>query len=190
MEQFLIQYGLWAVFCCAVVENDVTFALAGVVVHLGFIHPVGAVIFGVLGALIHDSFWYWIGRTRSETIRASRVYRKVGPAIERLADRFGPWELFFCRFVYGTRSPSLIFWGIHGLDFWRFLFIEIIALSIWGTLLTTAGYVLSTGALALIGQIKSMERWVIIAFVIVVGGVFLARGLTRYEIKKHFWRPR
>ena len=184
MEQFIIQYGLAAIFLCALIENDVTFVFTGVVIHLGLVDPTLAVAYAIGGALIHDSFWFWLGHTKSESIRTSRVYRRLGPTIERLAERFGPWELFFCRFIYGTRNPSLVFWGAHRLSIAKFLKIEILALTIWGCFLTTLGLCLSNAAAALIGTIKSMERWMLGALGVIILGALVARLFTRYEIRK------
>jgi membrane protein DedA with SNARE-associated domain len=115
MENFLIHYGLLAVLLFAMIESDVTFILTGVLIQQGIVDPTLGVIYATAGALGHDLFWFWLGHSRSETIRQSRVYRRVGPLVERLATRIGPWELFFCRFVYGTRNPSLVYWGIQRL---------------------------------------------------------------------------
>jgi membrane-associated protein len=184
MEQFIIQYGLAAIFLCALVENDVTFVFAGVVIHLGLVDPMLAVAYALAGALIHDSFWFWLGHTKSEDIRASRVYRRLGPAVERLAARFGPWELFVCRFIYGTRNPSLVFWGIQGLPLAKFYLIEVLALTIWGCFLTTLGFCLSNMAAAVIGTVRSMERWMLGALGVIILGALIARIFTRYEIRK------
>ncbi|HEV7869545.1 MAG TPA: DedA family protein [Chthoniobacteraceae bacterium] len=185
MEQLLLQYGLVAVFLCAVVENDVTFLLTGVIAHLGLVHPLFALIYCIAGALVHDSLWFWLGYSRSESVRASRVYRKVGPLVEKLADRFGPWELFLCRFIYGTRSPSLVFWGVQQLSYTRFLLIETLALTVWGTILAGVGYGLSGTAAALMGRVRSMEHWVLGAAVIIVIVVLAMRYFARHEIRKH-----
>jgi membrane protein DedA with SNARE-associated domain len=184
MQEFLLEYGLLAIFLCAIVENDVTFILTGVVVHLSPIHPVPALVAGLSGALLHDSIWFWLGHWRSETIRSHRVYRRVGPAVERLATRFGPWELLVCRFIYGTRTPSIVFWGVQRLSVTTFLLIETLALTAWGTVLVGLGYFLSNSAAAIIGRVKSMERWMLCALIIAVVGFLLARLLTRYEIRK------
>ena len=189
MQEFLLEHGLHAIFLCAIVENDVTFILTGVLVHLSTIHPVPALVFGLSGALLHDSLWFWLGHARSETIKSHRVYRRVGPAVERLAGRFGPWELLVCRFIYGTRTPSIVFWGVQRLSVTSFLLIEVIALSIWGTILVTLGYALSNAAAAIIGKVKSMERWMLCALIIAAVGFFLARVFTRYELRKRL-RPR
>jgi membrane protein DedA with SNARE-associated domain len=184
MQEFLIEYGLLAIFLCAFVENDVTFILTGVVVHLSAIHPMPALVAGLCGALLHDSIWFWLGTSRSESIKSHRVYRRVGPAVERLAARFGPWELLLCRFIYGTRTASLVFWGVQRLSLTTFLLIETIALTLWGSVLVGLGYVLSNSAAMIIGRVKSMERWMLCALVITVAGFLVARLITRYEIRK------
>jgi membrane protein DedA with SNARE-associated domain len=190
MEQFLIQYGLLAVLFCALIENDVTFILTGVIIDRGIVHPVMGVVYCVAGALGHDLLWYWLGHSRSESIRASRVYRRVGPLVERLAGRFGPWELFFCRFIWGTRNPSLVFWGVNRLPLFKFLAIEVLSLSIWGSFLAALGYFLSDRTAALIGSVKSVERWLLGAAVIVVLGVVTMKLIARYEIRKRVQGPR
>ncbi len=184
MQEFLIEYGLHAIFLCAIVENDVTFILSGVVVHLSTVHPVPALVAGLSGALLHDSIWFWLGHARSDSIRSHRVYRRVGPAIERLAAKFGPWELFVCRFIYGTRTPSLVFWGVQRLSVTTFLLIEMLALTVWGSVLIGLGYLLSNSAAIIIGRVKSMESWMLGALLIAGAGFCLARLITRYEIRK------
>jgi membrane protein DedA with SNARE-associated domain len=184
MQEFLIEYGMLAVFLCAIVENDVTFILTGVIVHLGMLNAVTATAAGIAGALIQDSFWFWLGHSRSETIKGHRVYRRVGPAVERLATRFGPWELFVCRFIYGTRTPSLVFWGVQRLPVATFLLIEGLALTIWACILVSLGYFLSNSASLIIGRVKSMEHWMLWALIIAVAGFLCARAFTRYELRK------
>jgi membrane protein DedA with SNARE-associated domain len=184
MQDFLLDYGLLAIFLCAIVENDVTFILSGVIVHLSTVHPVPALVAGLSGALLHDTAWFWLGHARSESIKSQRVYRRVGPAIERLAARFGPWELFVCRFIYGTRTPSLVFWGVQRLSITTFLLIETLALTVWGSVLLGLGYLLSNSAAIIIGRVRSMESWMLGALIITAAGFLLARLATRYEIRK------
>lgn len=189
MQNFLTEYGLLAIFLCAIIENDIVFIMAGVVAHLGVVTPVSAFLSCLAGALVHDSLWFWLGRARSESIRTSRVYRKLGPVVERLAKRFGPWELFLCRFIYGTRNPSLVFWGVQKLSVVRFGLIETLALSVWGGLLTTAGFFLSHSAEAIIGRVKSIERFLLGALIITIVVYLGGRLFTRHEIKKHLLPP-
>jgi membrane protein DedA with SNARE-associated domain len=188
MEQFLIQYGLLGVLFCALIENDVTFILTGVIIHLRIVDPVLGLIYAVAGALGHDLLWFWLGHSRAESIRQSGVYRRVGPLVERLAGRFGAGELFFCRFVWGTRNPSLVFWGVQRLPLMKFLAIDAIALALWGGVLTGIGYFLSEGAAVVVGKVKSLEHLLFGVAVVAIVVVFGMRAFTRHEIRKRLRR--
>ena len=97
LEAFLSQYGLVALFLLATVEGDVSLLVAGVLAHIGILPLPGAIVAGALGNLAGDSVWFAVGHRNSERIRASRVYRAVGPRVERLARRLGHWQLLAAR---------------------------------------------------------------------------------------------
>jgi membrane protein DedA with SNARE-associated domain len=198
MREFLNHYGLWAAFLLALIENDVAFIAIGVVVKLGDGDPLTpddlniytAIPAAILGAIIHDSFWFAIGHLHSEWFKSSRVYQRVGPVVERLAHRFGPWEIFVARFIYGTRNPSSIFWGIHKLRYTKFASIELLSLVVWGSVLVGVGYHSTHWALKLIGKVEHHHRmqWlvgaVLIASIVMAGlRVFSRKGIVKIEEK-------
>ena len=194
MREFLNHYGLWAAFVLALIENDVSFIAIGVVARLGDgdastpddFNLLAALAAAVVGALIHDTFWFFIGHTHSEWFKSSKVYLRIGPAVERLANRFGPWEIFFARFVYGTRNPTSIFWGIHHLRYATFAGIELLALSLWGGLLVTIGFNFTGLALRIIGKVEKHQHpyLLIIAIAIASAFILLLRWFNRRRIYK------
>ena len=185
MRDFLNTYGLWAAFVLALIENDVSFIAIGVVLKLGDDNPTTpdlniftAVPAAIIGALIHDSAWFLIGYLNSAAIKASRVYRRIGPMVERLAARFGPWEIFVARFIYGTRNPTSVFWGIQHLPYAQFAGLEVLALTVWGCLLTTIGFYATGWALKVIGHVESKHHPHLLFTAITVAFVVVA--LLRY----------
>ena len=197
MREFLNTYGLWAAFLLALIENDVAFIAIGVVWKLGDDNPITpdlniftAVPAAIIGALIHDSVWFIIARMNSASIKASRVYRRIGPMVERLAERFGPWEIFVARFIYGTRNPSSVFWGIQHLPYAEFAGLEVLALSVWGSLLVTVGFHATGWALKLIGKVEHKHHphllltAIAVAFVVVaLLRYFNRRGIVKIQKK-------
>lgn len=197
MREFLNTYGLWAAFVLALIENDVAFIAIGVVWKLGDDNPITpdlniftAVPAAIIGALIHDSAWFVVGHMNSAAIKASRVYRRVGPMVERLAARFGPWEIFIARFIYGTRNPSSVFWGIQKLPYAQFAGLEVLSLTIWGSLLVGVGFHATGWALKLIGKVEHKNHMhllitaVIVAFVVVaLLRYFNRRGIVKITKK-------
>ena len=197
MKEFLNLYGLWAAFVLALIENDVAFIAIGVGAKLGDDNPItpdlnlfAVIPAAVLGALIHDSAWFSLGHLHSDTIKSSRVYRHIGPMVERLARRFGPWEIFLARFIYGTRNPSSVFWGIQRLPWMKFAAIEVLALGIWGGILTAIGFHSTGWALRVLGKVEGKHHPHLLLIAMLVALVVIAllawfnrRGIVKIEKK-------
>jgi membrane protein DedA with SNARE-associated domain len=180
--RLLIHYGLAAVLIGSAVEGDFTLILAGVVSHLGiFPFPLAAAI-GALGSFIGDCAWYGLGRLRGPRLRSGALYRRVGPGIERLARRFGAWQLLAARFVYGTKSASMVFWGLHGLPFRRFAPIDALGCMLGATAFTALGYVVSGSAEVLLGKVRRVELWLLGAFLVGIVLVFLVHITAKHEL--------
>ena len=197
MREFLNLYGLWAAFALALIENDVAFIAIGVVAKLGDDNPITpdlnlfvVIPAAVIGAIIHDSVWFYLGHWNSETIKSTSVYQRIGPMIERLARRFGPWEIFVARFIYGTRNPSSVFWGIQRLPWMKFAAIEMLALTIWGTILAAIGFHSTGWALRVLGKVEGKHHPYLLLIAMLLAFVVIAllrffnrRGLVRIEKK-------
>jgi membrane protein DedA with SNARE-associated domain len=161
IQQLIIRHGLLAVLLGAAFEGDFTLILAGVVAHLGFFPFPLAVAAGALGSFIGDSIWYGLGRFRGPRFRAGRLYGRVGPKIQRLADRFGPWQLLLARFVYGTKAASMVFWGLHGLKFRRFAPIDALGCVLGTAVFSGLGYLVSGSATLLLGRVRRVQLWLL-----------------------------
>jgi membrane protein DedA with SNARE-associated domain len=182
LQQLLIRYGLAAVLLGSAFEGDFTLILAGVVAHLGiFAFPL-AVAAGAAGSLVGDTAWYALGRLRGPRFREGRLYRRVGPTIERLAKRMGPWELLAARFVYGTKAASMVFWGLHGLSLPRFLFIDALGCVLGSLVFTTLGYLVSGSATVLMGHVKRFELWLLGAFLVGIVIVLVIDRTAKHEL--------
>jgi membrane protein DedA with SNARE-associated domain len=173
VTDLIVRFGLLAVFLVATAEGDVILVLAGVAAHLGLLDLWLAVGAGAAGCLTGDLAWFSIGHWRSEAIRTSRFYRSVGPTIERIVHRLGPWQILTARFVYGTRVATMVFWGAHRLAPGRFAAIDLLGCALWATALGLAGYGASSGAAAILGDVKRAEIWLLGA-VIASGAVLVA----------------
>lgn len=163
MEQFLTQYGLWAVFFGSMVEADVMPVMSGTVAHLGYFGFAGALTASVGGMFAGDCVWYLLGRTFGNRIEKTVFYRKHLPKIEKFIGKIGVWQILAARVVYGTRNATMLFWGIRKLAFAKFAAIDLVGCLIWGTLLTSLGYFLSFGTATIIGDVKRVEIGLLIS---------------------------
>lgn len=182
LERLLIEHGAAAVVVGAAFEGDFTLILAGVVAHLGiFSFPV-AVAAATAGSFIGDCAWYWLGRLRGPKFRAGRLYRRVGHRIEDLARRFGVWELLLARFVYGTKSASMLFWGLHGLPFGRFAAVDAVGCALGATVFAGLGYLVSDSAQALLGRVHRIELWLLGAVIVGAALVLIIHLTAKREL--------
>lgn len=172
ITDFLIRYGVVALFALATVEGDVSLVVGGVLAYRGLMSLPQVMVAGAMGNLAGDLAWFVVGRQLRERIRTSRWYQRVGPRIESLAERLGSWQLLAARVVYGTRNASMLFWGQHGMGLGRFLLTDLLGCSLAAVLFGSAGYLLGHGTTAIAGQLKHVE--VLLAIAVVVGGLLAA----------------
>ena len=184
METLLIKYGLAAVFIGGALEGDATFILTGVVVHLGLLNLPASIAVGTVGAFAGDCFWYSFGRSGSARIVNSRTYRRAAPTADRLARRFGPWEIVAARFIFGARIASIVFWGIRKLSFAKFALIDLISCLLWVSLLISLGRLLSHTATLLIGEARRIEMWLLGALLLSVAAFATLRAGFRWMMNR------
>jgi membrane protein DedA with SNARE-associated domain len=177
MDSLILGYGLIMVFLGTAIEGDVTMMLAGVTAHLGLFRLGEAVAVGALGGFTGDFVCYGLGRWHATTIRGTRIYRRAEPAIERFTARFGPLEIVVARFIYGTRVASMVFWGVQRLPLWRFVLIDACGCALWAAVLGGLGYTLSGSAVLLVGRVRRVRVWLLVALLGCVALVLLYRAI-------------
>lgn len=182
LEALISRYGLVAVFFGAAVEGDVTLILAGVFAHLGYFPFPLALLAGTLGGYLGDLGWYSLGRLRGPQFRAGRLYRRVGPRIERLAQRLGPAQLIASRFVYGIKAASMVFWGLHGMTLLRFLVVDAIGCVAATLVFTSLGYAVSGSAVVLLGHVRRVQLWLLGAVLVGIVLVALVHWTAKREL--------
>jgi membrane protein DedA with SNARE-associated domain len=189
MEQFLTDllrnYGVWAALLWALIETDLIFLVVGAFSAAGYLSLWSCLPAAMFSALLHDTVIFWLARNRADWVRSKPAYQKLGPKVEKLAQKVGPWSLSICRVLYGTRYPTLIFWGLQRLNYARFWFTDGFGLVLWAFLLTWFGHLLGDEMDA-IKQVavrtQEISRWVL-AFLI--GSVALFYGVRMVRRPKH-----
>ncbi len=179
MESFIHQFGLWAVLIGAMIEGDLVLILAGVSAHLGLLNLWASLSVAAVGCFAGDFAFYLLGRWHSDAIRTSRAYLKVGPTVERLANRVGYWQIFGARFMFGTRVASMLFWGAHRLPIATFVAVNLAGCAVWAVILGLLGYGASRSAAALLGSVKRAQLWLLGAIIVSTGVYLLVRWLVK-----------
>jgi membrane protein DedA with SNARE-associated domain len=184
MEALIERWGLVAVFLGTLLEGDVVMLLAGVVAHLGFLKFAAAFLAGAAGAIVSDVAWFAAGRWQAGRIRESALYRRAGPGIERVAGRIGPRQVMLCRFVYGTRVPTLLLWAVRGLSFPRFLALDLAGCILWAAAFGCLEYFMSGSAALVMGEVKRVEYWLLGGLLVAIAVVLGLKALAGWQKRR------
>lgn len=130
MEAFiplLKQYGYFILFPLAAIEGPAISLLVGFLIYLGYFHFLPAYGVLILGDLIPDTIYYYIGRFGNR----KKITEKYGKNFKLLHQNFGLIEklwhdhgrktMFFSKLAYGLSTPFLMSAGLVGMPLGRFV---------------------------------------------------------------------
>lgn len=143
MEDLIAHYGLIAIFFGSGVEGE-PFALAGgVLVQRHWLRPYAALLAAVGGSFMIDQMWFLLSRNFRQSRMVQAVihrpaFRRSLALIERNPARF----VLLFRFAYGLRAVTAVAVGCSRMPLRRFLPLNLLAATLWGTIFTTLGYAL------------------------------------------------
>ncbi|MBS3179538.1 MULTISPECIES: DedA family protein [unclassified Pseudoclavibacter] len=138
----------------------------------------------IVGALLGESFGFWLGRTFGPRIRASRVGRWLGDErwqrAELLIQRRGGPAVLISRFLPVLHSLVPLTAGMGGMRYRRFLAWTIPACVIWSTAYVSA----AAGASAGFRELSSSLHWAGYLFVGVIVVFLFIMWLVKRSIGK------
>ena len=175
--EFLKAYGAPMVLLWSIFETDLIFLVIGALLHGGYLNPFTCFPAAILGALLHDVAVFWLAKNRAAWVRRRAVYQKFSPAIEKVANKLGPLQLALCRPLYGTRYPTIIFWGLQNLSYPRFFAAICTGMFPWATLLGVIGYALWKHISEFDDRLYQFKNWIF-------GGIIVA--IIMYFVVKKF----
>ena len=173
--EYISIYGYLAVFIGTVVWGETIMIAAGFLTSFEEINLslYLVILFGILGTLIADSFWYLVGHSGKKGSKFLERYEKfalVKPkVIQKIKYHFNKHSgktIFFSKFIYGTRIIILIMAGALGMKYKKFLFYNAISIIFWTIGMSVLGYYLGEGFLLIKKYIKGAE-FILIGVVLV-----------------------
>lgn len=162
-EQFFQEYGYWAMFLLLLLENA-GFPVPGEtsLLYASFLAYQGKqlqlpqiILIGILACIIGDGTGYWLGRKGGH--RVARILRLTPPRLaffRSFFDRYGPWTVFFARFIAGLRIIGGPAAGMCGMSWPRFLLFNSLGAIVWVTVIATVGYTLGSSWQLIVHWIK------------------------------------
>ncbi|MEK9185088.1 MAG: hypothetical protein AAB866_02920, partial [Patescibacteria group bacterium] len=156
----LIKYKYVGLFPLAAIEGPMVSLIVGFLVHLGYLEFIPSYIILILGDIIPDSIYFYIGRLGDH----KKITEKYGPKLKGIAGSFEILEklwrdhprktMFFGKLAYSLSIPFLISAGLVKMSFKKFITYAIPATLFQYGLLMLVGYYLGKSFELAINYIK------------------------------------
>lgn len=144
IQDFISNYGYYAVFLFACIEGEVALLTAGVLCHHGMMTLPAVILTAFAGTLITEQSLFFVGHFYGDNLL--KKFPKIAQKSERILDFLRKYDsafIFGSRFVYGIRNFSPIVIGIAKIPPIKFIALNIPAAAVWAIVVACTGYACS-----------------------------------------------
>lgn len=144
IQDFISNYGYYAVFLFACIEGEVALLTAGVLCHHGMMTLPAVILTAFAGTLITEQSLFFVGHFYGDSLL--KKFPKIAQKSERILDFLRKYDsafIFGSRFVYGIRNFSPIVIGIAKIPPIKFIALNIPAAAVWAIVVACTGYACS-----------------------------------------------
>ncbi|WP_297485842.1 VTT domain-containing protein [Sulfurimonas sp.] len=172
ITHYLIEhFSYWILFVWSLFEGEVGLTLGGYLSKESDLIFSKVVIIAIIGAFISDITVFLIGKySNAKVEKWLGNYKNRLRLIKTWFKKNVIWLILFERFIYGTHIPSLLFIGMSGYSFWKFLIFDIIGIIIWAITFTTLGYYFGE---SVIDVIMLLQQHLSIVFIMLFLGLII-----------------
>lgn len=185
LQQFLHDFGYFALFLGTFFEGETILVLAGFLAFRGYMDINLVVVVAFFGSYAGDQLWYYMGRKHGRKLLARKPrWQLMGDkALEHIRKQPDIWVLSF-RFVYGLRTVMPVAIGLSGYPPLRYLILNGIGAAIWALALGAAAYHFGAVLEGMLGSVKKYELWVLGALLVLGFGLWLRRRFKNARIAR------
>ncbi len=184
-QQFVEQYGYWAVFIWTFIEGETVFIVAAALAAAGVLVTWKVIVVAACGAFIGHLFFFVLGRWRGERIiHAIPILEKHVSKANLILDKYAHWSIFIFQYLYGTRLVAAILFGCSSITFWRFFFLQIINCITWAIIIYTVGHFLGIAAMSILHQFGIWGLVIALSIAAIIAAI-LYRRYGHCHVKRH-----
>jgi len=185
-QQFVEQYGYWAVFLWTVIEGETVFIAAAALAAAGMLEPWKVIAVAAIGAYVGHLGFFALGHWRGMAIIngipfLKRHYAKANTVL----DRYAHWSIFIFQYLYGTRLVAAILFGCSTISFSRFALLQIINCITWACVIYSVGHLLGMAGMAILHRF-GMAGLIMALSVAAVLGLWIYFRYGHHHVRRHF----
>ncbi len=164
----LSEYGLWIVFFGMIVEGTAVILLSGVLCHLGLLPCEETLIVAILGAIIGDQIWFYIGKNYAHRVLSKYpLLNDKVEALKKKAETKSKWLAMTSRFIYGGAIAIPLVLGTQHYEHKKFTLFDTIGVSLASIIGLSIGYMLSSSLQKVTSEITQIEHFMLLLVIIV-----------------------
>ncbi|WP_223544686.1 DedA family protein [Pseudomonas sp. A-B-19] len=188
LQQFLHDFGYFALFLGTFFEGETILVLAGFLAFRGYMDINLVVVVAFFGSYAGDQLWYFLGRKHGRKLLARKPrWQLMGDrALEHIRKHPDIWVLSF-RFVYGLRTVMPVAIGLSGYPPGRYLLLNGIGAAIWAAALAAAAYHFGAVLEGMLGSVKKYELWVLGALLVLGFVLWLRRRFKNARLARQVY---
>jgi membrane protein DedA with SNARE-associated domain len=187
-QQFVEQYGYWAVFAWTFIEGETVFIAAAALAATGMLESWKVIVAAAIGAYVgHLTFFalgYWRGL---DIINRISFLKRHYPKANMVLDKYAHWSIFIFQYLYGTRLVAAILFGCSTISFGRFAFLQSINCIIWAIVIYSVGHLLGMAGVAILHRF-GIAGLIIVLSVIGIIGLWIYFRYGHHHVRKHLDR--
>lgn len=160
-------HGYWVLVIGCLLEGETILILAGVAAHVGYLNPYAVVTLAAVSGFAGDQFYFWLGRRHGKAVlKRWPSLAAQNDRLHRLIDRYHAAVIIGVRFAYGLRIAGPILIGMWPIPASRFALLNALGALLWASLITGIGWVFGHAAETLMGEIRHLQVWLLLAFAV------------------------
>jgi len=176
IEQWLDQYGYWAVFCGVFLEGPITLALAGFLAHQGYLNIFAVFAAAFMGTFIVVEIAYFIGLAAGQYLLARwPFWRRNSARFATLIERYKPPFLLGFRYFSGSHTVIPVAIGMSRIRPAYFSAMNAISAALWTLIYFLVGYFFGHAFELLVEDVKKHETTIALVLVAAMLVVYLVR---------------
>ncbi|WP_018300551.1 DedA family protein [Fangia hongkongensis] len=187
------QWGYWLMFGAAIIEGETFLVLGGVAAAAGMLDLGYIILLSIVGCIIHDSFFFYLGRFLGPKILARKPnWQPKVARIMMLLEKYDFWLILAFRFAYGLRTVIPFALGITRISNFKFFIFDLIGAIIWVLIFILGGYYFGNAIQLILHKLSlthlAREHWLIstlVLFAVIFAIIYMVmRILKRRNMKK------
>jgi membrane protein DedA with SNARE-associated domain len=179
-ESLIVSYGYPLLFVGVMFEGETCLIIGAFLAHRGYLSLPMVMIVALLGTLLTDQAFFWLGKTKGGDFLSRRPkWQSAAQKALRLTGRYQILLIISFRFLYGLRMVTPFVIGASGFPRKLFVPLNLFGAVIWVVVIGLAGYAFGHLMELILADLRKYELWIVLGLFVIGSAAGVYRWLKR-----------